>query len=147
MTKLSNAEDILYYQIEMALIVRQVIQKQFIDGVRISKRAAPPLLQMGMLPPPGIVGIDLSIYEGREEDVILINTSANFGVEIVQVTIHDRHGNVIEEGEAMEEPYGSGSWAYFAEVSIPSGTSVIVHVNASDCLGGVGARRAEKIIP
>ena len=59
----------------------------------------------------------------------------------------DDQGNVIEGGDAFEEPVGSGFWDYFANVAVPSGTTVIVQAVATDPLRGVGALSQSKTIP
>ena len=48
---------------------------------------------------------------------------------------------------ASEGPIGSGEWFYFANVAVPSDTTVTVHAAATDSLGGVGTLSAETTIP
>jgi hypothetical protein len=56
----------------------------------------------------------------------------------LHITIRDDQGNIVESGDAFEEPVGSGIWNYFATMAVPSGTHVIVDAFATDSLGGVG---------
>ena len=61
--------------------------------------------------------------------------------------IMDDQGNVIESGATFEEPVGSAFWGYFANVAVPSGTSVIVQAVATDHLGEVGVLSRWTTIP
>ncbi len=45
-----------------------VFQHKFIGGVTVPVRAEPPLAQTDLLPPPGIVAMDLTIYDGHVGD-------------------------------------------------------------------------------
>jgi hypothetical protein len=63
------------------------------------------------------------------------------------VIIMDNQRNVIESGDAFEEPVGSGIWNYFAAREVPSGTTVTVQAVATDSLGGVGTLSEWIMIP
>ena len=132
---------------QMAETVTEILLTKHITGVRVSGCPEPPLAQLHLMPPPTIDMIDLTIYTGNVDDLILLATSDLFGIRNLHVTIQDDRGNVIESGDAFEEPLGSGVWNYFADVAVPSGTRVIVHAAATDCLGGVGTLRTGAIIP
>jgi hypothetical protein len=89
----------------------------------------------------------VDIWKEQEEGLIQINTFDDFGIINVHVTIRTAEGDFVDSGDAIEEPEGSGFWAYIATISVPSGTSVIVYATATDCLGGVGALSADKTMP
>jgi hypothetical protein len=149
MTKVLCDESVFDYQREMAETVREVIRSQYIAGVKvwdIRECGEPPLAHADLLPPPTIEAIALMVYEGKVDDLIFVATSSDFGVWQVHVTIMDHRGNLIESGNAFEDPIGSGEWFYFGKVAVPSGTTVTVHVAATDRLGGVGALSTETTI-
>jgi hypothetical protein len=142
MTKVVCDESILDYQREMAETVREVIRSQYIAGVKVwdvPDSGETLLDHVDLLPPPGIEAIALMVYEGKVDDLIFVATSSDFGVWHVHITIMDHRGKLIESGNAFEDPIGSGEWFYFGKVAIPSGTTVTVHVAATDRLGGVAA--------
>jgi hypothetical protein len=56
----------------------------------------------------------------------------------MHITILDNQGNRIEDGDAYPYTDHPNLWWFFPEVRISLGTSVIVHVTATDCMGGVG---------
>jgi hypothetical protein len=66
---------------------------------------------------PEITLIDVSGYQGKTGDPILINAIDNFKVTEVQVTIQSSVGIVIEEGPASQSPINGLSWQYVAKVA------------------------------
>jgi hypothetical protein len=119
MTKVLFGETILAYRMEMAEALRRVIQHQFIGGVKVRFPAEPPLGQLDLLPPPMIQMLDLDIYHGKIDDVILISTSDDFGIQNRTVMIHDDQGNLIENGKAMDGNDGFGP-GVTCEVCLPA---------------------------
>ena len=86
---------------------------------------------------PTVDKLDLSAYNGQIGSNIAIVTSDDFGVVNVHVTITDDSNNaVIESGNAVEFPVGTGHWSYGAAVAVPAGTEVTVKVTATDRPGG-----------
>ena len=135
------------YRKQIAETVCEIIMGRHIAGVTARGCPEPPLSQVNLMPPPMIEIIDLTIYEGNVNDLILLAASDLFGIWNVHLTISDDQGNIVESGDAVEEPVGSGIWKYFANIAIPSSTSVIVHAAATDSLGGVGTLRTGRTIP
>ena len=135
------------YRRKNAEDVCEILMGKHIAGVTARGCPEPPLAQLHLMPPPVIDMMDLTIYEGNVNDLILLAASDLFGIGNIHVTISDEQGNVIESGDAFEEPVGSGIWNYFANVAVPSGATVIVHAAAIDSLGGVGTLRTGATIP
>jgi hypothetical protein len=89
--------------------------------------------------PPEIDEIKLLKYKGQVGDVIRFTVHDEIGAEAVTVALSDNAtGNLIEQGEAVEEYVGSGHWMYTATQAVPSGTAVAVEVLAWDHPGNVG---------
>jgi hypothetical protein len=147
MIKVLGGEHIFEYRKELAQALRRIKEDKFIDGIHPCDQDAPLPRLLDVLPPPSVHHLDLQIYGGKKEDVILITTSDNYYIEYVQVRILDARGGMIEHGEAVKGLKGSNIWGYFATVSIPSLTEVTVRVAATDRLGGVGIGWAVKWIP
>jgi hypothetical protein len=147
MTKVFIDASGIVYRKEMAEAVSEIIKRRYIAGVQACGCTEPPLAQVNLMPPPLIETLDLTIYDGQSNNAILITSSDIFGIVNLHVTIIEAAGNVIESGEAVESFEGSGYWGYITAVSVPSGTSVIVHAAATDSLGGVGTRSAGKRVP
>ena len=141
--------NLLEYQQDMKEALRQVVQHNYIKGIqgpeRLDLRERRLVLE-DVLPPPEIQLISLDLYEGQGDDFIGIDAYHEFGIDLMQVTILDDQGNLIEEGGA--DPYEDrpNLWSFFPEVHVPLGTSVIAHVTAIDCLGGVGRRWIKKML-
>jgi len=115
--------------------------------VNLHTGAEPPLAQADLLPPPRIEAIALDFYQGKVGDEVMLAISDDFGLVSVYVVIQDERGNLIESGNADAFEAGSACWSYIATVPVESGTRVIVHAAATDCLGGVGALRTGTTIP
>jgi hypothetical protein len=95
---------------------------------------------------PVVKTLDLSYYNGQVGNIIPIVTSDDFGVTGVNVVIRDLEANILESGNASEFPQGSGHWNYVSTAAVPSGTTVVVYVTATDRPGGVGTLNVEKTI-
>jgi hypothetical protein len=130
----------LEYRQAIADLARQCIQSRHIAGVKTYTGKDPSLAQVDLLPPPRIEMIHLMIYEGHVDDLIMLATSDDFGIENVHVVIMDDQGTIIESGDAEPWPVDPGLWNYMTIAAVPSGTSVIVSAAATDRLGGVGVR-------
>ncbi len=150
MTKVRMNIDLLDYRQDMKEALRQVVQYNYIEGVRRPEREptkwAPRLFLEDVLPPPEIQFISLFDYEGQGDDFIGVDAYHEFGIASMRITIHDDQGCLIETGDA--EPYEDrpNLWWFFPEVLIPLGTKVIVHVTAMDCMGGIGTRCERKTL-
>lgn len=96
---------------------------------------------------PTVKDIDVSTYNGQEDDLIKIKTADDFGVLSVQVTLTNEAGNeLIETGSAVETGPNSGLWIYTASEQVASGTNVIINAVATDRPGGVGVSSHFKLI-
>jgi hypothetical protein len=84
---------------------------------------------------PSIKGIDISAYNGKVDDVIIVNATDDFGVVRVQVSISmDGENSPIESGDAVQTE--DGLWMYTAASAVPSQTKVNIKVTAADRPGG-----------
>jgi hypothetical protein len=146
MTRVLRGEYIFEYRRELARVLRRIKEDRFIDGLRCMDGAVTPPLLADVLPPPTVQKVDLLLYEGRVEDVILITTCDNYYITSVQVRILDARGRLIEQGEAEHGMKGSNVWGYFASVRVPAETEATIRVAATDRLGGIGLGWAEKWI-
>jgi hypothetical protein len=141
MTKVLMNVNLLDYQQEMKESLRQVVQYNYIEGVRRPERVdlqQPRLFLEDVLPPPAIELISLDAYEGQGDDFIGVDAYHDFGIAAMHITILDDQGNRIEAGDAYPYEDHPNLWWFFPEVRMPLGTSLIVHVTAVDCIGGVG---------
>ena len=146
MTKVYFASSVLDYRRDMAETVRQLIRENFIAGVKRFMGDDPRISQPDLLPPPRVEAIELSFYQGRVDDEVMLWVSSDLGLAHVGVVIMDEQGNVIERGEALPFPESDECWSYAACVALPAGTTVTVHAAAVDCLGAVGRLRAHATI-
>ena len=96
---------------------------------------------------PSVDQVDMSAYNGQIGNNIAIITSDDFGVVNVHVTITDDSNNaVIQSGNAIEYPVGTGHWNYGASVAVPAGTTVTVKVTATDRPGGIAVSNNTKTL-
>jgi hypothetical protein len=146
MTKVLMNIDLLEYQLVMKEALRQVIQENYIGGIREAQRVEPPLAQEDLLPPPYIVHLGLEAYEGQGDDFIGIVASHDFGIYSMHITILDDRGNLIENGEASPYPENPELWEFLPTARVPLGTPVTVHVTAIDCMDGIGRRWERKTL-
>jgi hypothetical protein len=143
MTKVLMNVNLLEYQQAMKDGLHQVIKRNFVGGVRRPERVEgmePALSLRGVLPPPFIALIFLDEYNGQdpEKDYIAAEVYHDFGIASMNITIRDLQGNQIESGEMMPFLNNPQHLDYLPTVHVPLGTKVIVHVTATDCMGGVG---------
>ena len=138
MTKVLMNIDLLEYQREMKEALRQVIQQNFIDGIRQAGRMEPLLVQEKLLPPPYIMSLCLEAYEGQGDDFIGVVAYHDFGIYSMHITILDDQGNRIESGEASPYPEDPDLWEFLPTARVPVGTSVTVLVTAIDYMDSVG---------
>jgi hypothetical protein len=81
---------------------------------------------------PTMEDLDLSRYQGNVGDRILITTSDKVGVVRVDVSLKNMDGTTIEQGQAVEQGDGSGSWEYVATVPVAPGTDIFIKAEAYD---------------
>jgi hypothetical protein len=85
---------------------------------------------------PTITSADISTYNGKLGDKILIAAMDDFGVVKVQVNLLDSDGMVLETGQAVETPADSGHWVYTGKTSFPINTELDVEIVDTDRPGG-----------
>jgi hypothetical protein len=96
---------------------------------------------------PSIDEVDASGYKGQAGGSINIITSDDFGVVNVNVLLADADlGTLIESGQAIEYPVGTGHWSYTATTQAPAGITVSIEVKATDRPGGTAVQRGTKNI-
>jgi len=138
MTKVFLSASVLKYRKEMAEAVSQTIKESFIQGVKTYRGEESPLAHPDLLPPPKIEIIELSCYQGKPGDLILLATSEDFGIWNVHIVIRDEAGNVVESGDAAPFEDAPDCWDYMTTTSVPAGTHVTVSAAATDQLLNVG---------
>jgi hypothetical protein len=96
----------------------------------------------GLLQPPRFAALCsyIAIQDGEVDGLIMIQIyHHDLDMWNVYVTIKTEQGELIESGNAEEEDDEMpGLWAYVPTAYIPSGTTVIIQVFATDRLGAVG---------
>ena len=95
---------------------------------------------------PTIEDLDLSGYQGKVGDRILITTDDKVGVVTVDVSITDTQGVIIERGQAVEQGDGSGSWEYVATAPVALGTDIFIEAEAYDRPGHRTVSSANPIV-
>lgn len=149
MTKVLRNINLLEYQQDMKESLRQVVQYNYVQGIRRPERVdfgEPHLRLEEVLPPPEIQLISLFDYTGQGDDFIGVDAYHEFGIHSLRITIHDDLGNRIEAGDAYPYDDNPNLWWFFPEVRVPLGTKIVVRVTALDCMGGIGTRQAMKTL-
>ncbi len=82
------------------------------------------------LNPPTMDELDVSVYQGKVGDSILIPTHDDIGVVKVTVELTRTDGTRIEKGQAID--MGAGNWAYIATVPVATGTDIFIEAEAFD---------------
>ena len=152
MTRVILHPALVQYLQDMAAVVDQVRSENRIAGLapipagRDAVSSDPCLA--GLLKPPRIERLDLclAIRGGELDGYIHVNTSDEFGVIDLYVSLTDERGNEIESGYAIRNEFWPGHWGYMPSASVTSDTTVTVHAVAMDCLGGVGMRSASTYV-
>jgi hypothetical protein len=91
---------------------------------------------------PSIELMDFGNYNGQIGSSIQILTADDIGVVSLKVTLRDGQGTLIESGDGVEYPLGTGQWTYTAKSAVASGTSVTAYVTATDRPGGMATQNA-----
>jgi hypothetical protein len=106
-------------------------QFAFYEGLAEQKDMPAFALCVGdYLNPPSMDDLDLSSYQGRVGDSILITTHDDVGVVKVNVELTRTDGTNIERGQAVA--LGIGSWAYIATVPVATGTDIFIEAEGFD---------------
>jgi hypothetical protein len=95
---------------------------------------------------PSMDDLDLSKYQGKVGDRILITTYDKVGVVTVDVSITDVNGTTIERGQAVEQGEGSGNWEYTATAPVAPGTDIFIEAEAYDRPGHRTVASANPIV-
>lgn len=148
MTKVQMNQDLFNYQQMMKDTLRETLRQHFVAGVRQADHGQVPILSKTLLPPPQIPSICLETYEGLggDNDYIGITVWHDFGIGEMNLTIRDEEGNLIEQGPVYPFDDNPELWDYLPTEAVLAGTSVIVQVVATDCMGGVTVSREYKRI-
>ena len=89
--------------------------------------------------------IDLSGYQGRAGNKILIRASDDLDIVGVTVSIKDATTSVeIESGSAVKSQADAGRWVYTATANVTSGTQLKVEAAATDRPGYKTAKEETK---
>ncbi len=96
------------------------------------------------LNPPTMDDLDLSLYQGKVGDSILIATHDDIGVVRVNVELTRTDGANIEKGQAIN--MGAGNWAYIATVPVAAGTDIFIEAEAFDRPGSRTVSSANPIV-
>ncbi len=80
---------------------------------------------------------DIYLRNGETDGLIQFNTSDEFGIEYIYVTLRDEAGNLLESGDAMRNEVCDGHWGYMPSEPFTIGTTVTVRAVAIDALGGL----------
>jgi len=99
----------------------------------------PAPAKAGLLTHPKIEfsSVDIYLRKGETDGLIQINTSDEFGIEYIYVTLRDEAGNLLESGDAMRDEICDGHWGYMPCEPLTIGTTVTVRAVALDALGGL----------
>lgn len=81
---------------------------------------------------PTIKPLDLSNYQGRIGDTIVIRATDDIGLADLDVKISAQTGDLIEQGKAIEIGAGSGKWIYTATAQVSVGSDVFIEVVGVD---------------
>jgi hypothetical protein len=95
---------------------------------------------------PTMDELDLSQYQGKVGDRILITTSDKVGVVRVDVSLVNPDGTTIERGQAVEQGDGSGNWEYVATVPVALGADIFIEAEAYDRPGHRAVSSANPIV-
>jgi hypothetical protein len=81
---------------------------------------------------PEFKPLDLSKYQGKIGDTIVIQAMDDLGMAEVNVMISSDTGALIESGKAVEIGARSGKWVYIATAPVASGSNVFIEVTGTD---------------
>lgn len=95
---------------------------------------------------PVVQRVDLEAFQGASGDRIVVDAQDDFSVTRVRVEVRSNGGAVLESGEALETPAGSGQWRYTVQTNLASGTTVQVEAQAYDRPGGMGRLEVQKTV-
>lgn len=84
---------------------------------------------------PDFKPLDLSSYQGRVGDTIVIRVNDDIGMADVDVKITSQTGTLIETGKAVEEGTRSGKWIYTTTAPVTLGSDIFIEVNGTDHAG------------
>jgi hypothetical protein len=104
----------------------------------MAKERGTPIFALAMgdvLNEPSILPLELSNYQGRIGDNILIEAEDDLGLADISVSIVAQDGTPIESGKAVEKGVRSGEWIYTATKPVAIGTDVFIEVKGVDHAG------------
>lgn len=147
MTKVQMNQDLFDYMEMMKDTLRETLRQHFVAGVRHADVGEQQCIQ-GTLLPPDVAAICLESYEGLGDDNDYIGVAVwhDYYIGDLQLTIRDDQGNLIEGGPLYPFDNNPELWDYLPTEPVPAGTTVVVQVVATDCMGDVTVSRAYKTI-
>jgi hypothetical protein len=84
---------------------------------------------------PAFKPLDLSNYQGRVGDLIVIRVMNENGLASLDVAIDRQDGTDIEKGKAIELGTRSGKWIYTATQPVAKGSDIFIEVVGVDYTG------------
>ena len=84
---------------------------------------------------PSFKPLNLSKYQGRVGDEIILRAVDDIGLTRVDVKITAQDGTPIEQGQAMEDGIRAGYWTYVATQPVALGADIFIEVTGVDHAG------------
>jgi hypothetical protein len=108
--------------------------REFYENVAEEMGISPQNAAMAdFLSVPSFKSLDLSNYQGRVGDPIVIRVTAKFGLASLEVAIDRQDGTEVEKGQAAE--IATNKWIYTTTQPVPLGTELFIEVVGTDHTG------------
>jgi hypothetical protein len=121
-------------------IAREESAELYASGITAKKRTAYLVALTDFLNAPEVKEIDARNYQGHEGDIIRISATDDFRVTSVELTIINPRGEIIENGEAVQDKRHVNTWNYKTTMANPERTGTIIRSKAFDRPGNSGER-------
>ena len=119
---------------------REESRALYARGADKQKKITPFIVALtDYIKPPKVTAIDTSGFFGRVGDVIVVKATDDFMVTKVKVTLRNKAGDLIEEGEATAVPDMVNTWSFRTTVAIKSLAGTAIRALAYDRPGNVGS--------
>ena len=111
-------------------------QREFYEMIAKERDSLPHIVALtDILVVPFFKPLDLSAYQGKVGDQIMIRAVDDIGLVNVDVNIVAQDGTPIEQGQAIEDGARSGKWIYTATRQVALGTDIFIEVKGFDHAG------------
>jgi hypothetical protein len=108
----------------------------FYAAIAKEKDSTPQIVALtDFLVRPTIKPLNLSKYKGQVGDIITIRATDDIGLADLDVALIANDGTPIEQGKAIEQGTGTGTWIYTATQPVPLGTDIFIEVVGVDHAG------------